>query len=71
MPRLTVKCQVTIPRHVRESLGLRPGAHVEFEHRDGDWVLRKTIPESVFRRWKGYLKLEKSSDELLREVRGE
>lgn len=71
MPRLTSKCQVTVPKAVRESLGLEPGAEVEFQFRDGEWILRKTIPESVFRKWKGYLGLDKTSDELIREVRGQ
>lgn len=71
MPRLTSKCQVTIPKVVRESLGLEPGAEVEFQFRDGEWILRNTIPESVFRKWKGYLKLAKTSDQLIHEVRGQ
>ncbi len=38
---LTIKGQVTIPKDVRDALGLKPGAPVAFE-RDGDRVyLRK------------------------------
>lgn len=39
---LTVKGQVTIPKDVRDALGLKPGEPVEFEYRgDGEAVIRK------------------------------
>ena len=30
MPRVTTKGQVTIPKRIREYLGLKPGSEVEF-----------------------------------------
>jgi len=33
--RITTKGQVTIPQHIRESAGLRPGADVDFQIVDG------------------------------------
>jgi AbrB family looped-hinge helix DNA binding protein len=45
--RLTVKGQVTIPKDVRDLLGVRPGEAVTFE-REGDRVfLRKCEPAPV------------------------
>lgn len=39
---MTTKGQVTIPKQVRERLGLKPGAPVEFEANSlGDVVIRK------------------------------
>ncbi len=37
---LTSKGQLTIPKKVREALGLRPGDRVEFEVTDGEARLR-------------------------------
>ena len=43
MSRLTSKGQVTIPKSVRERLGLHPGAEVEFvETPEGIRVRRRT-----------------------------
>lgn len=39
---LTVKGQVTIPKHIREALGLKPGMPVNFAvNRDGEVVIRE------------------------------
>jgi AbrB family looped-hinge helix DNA binding protein len=39
---MTVKGQVTIPKRIRDRLGLKPGAPVEFEaSSNGDVVIRK------------------------------
>lgn len=32
MPKMTSKGQVTVPKKVREHLGLKPGSNVEFEY---------------------------------------
>ncbi|GLQ56806.1 AbrB/MazE/SpoVT family DNA-binding domain-containing protein [Devosia nitrariae] len=42
MPTATVtsKGQITLPKDVRDDLKLRPGDKVEFEKRDGRYVLR-------------------------------
>jgi AbrB family looped-hinge helix DNA binding protein len=39
---ITVKGQVTIPKHIRDALGLTPGSRVEFAVEDGRVVLRKS-----------------------------
>jgi len=39
---LTVKGQVTIPKQIRDSLGLKPGARLDFAvNQDGEVVLHK------------------------------
>jgi AbrB family looped-hinge helix DNA binding protein len=39
---LTVKGQVTIPKHVRDALGLMPGTAIDFAvNREGEVVLHK------------------------------
>ena len=39
--RLTTKGQVTIPKPLRESLGLEPGHELEFEERNGGLLVRR------------------------------
>lgn len=40
--RLTSKGQVTIPKQLRDELGLLPGTDVEFAARDGDLIIRRS-----------------------------
>ena len=42
--RLTKKFQATIPRAIREQLGLRSGDIIRFELRDGEAILHKETP---------------------------
>jgi AbrB family looped-hinge helix DNA binding protein len=75
---LTVKGQVTIPKAVREHLGLRPGSRVEFTREaDGRVTLRRAEPSadfaarlealrSIARSYNGM-----STEEVMRMTRGE
>jgi len=71
--RITSKGQITIPREVRERLGLRTGDQVEFVEGPEGFIFHKCIDESAFDRWQGYLKAYagRTSDELMEEMRGE
>jgi AbrB family looped-hinge helix DNA binding protein len=54
--RLSSKGQVTVPKPVREALGLAPGEEVVFEVREGEAVLRprRRVPlEALLGRLKG------------------
>ncbi len=47
---ITVKSQATIPKAIREHLGLKPGDRVKFfVHPDGSVVLLPKIPASALR----------------------
>lgn len=71
MPRLTQKGQVTIPKEVRETLGLHRGSLVRFVRDDGRYYLSAAEGDDPIDRWYGYLKgLGKSPDELIEEMRG-
>ncbi|HVA23746.1 MAG TPA: AbrB/MazE/SpoVT family DNA-binding domain-containing protein [Chloroflexota bacterium] len=75
MPTLTSKGQVTIPKDIRDRLGLKPGSQVEFVEQDGRVVVRrKRIPEEVWRRWRGYLKDQlptaEAVDAFMEDIRG-
>jgi AbrB family looped-hinge helix DNA binding protein len=70
---VTSKGQITLPKKVRDALGLQPGSHVEFELQPGGVLLRKHIPDEVFDRWEGYLcgKTEfETADALIDALRG-
>lgn len=70
--RVTDRGQVTIPKRVRDRLGIRPGALLEFDEGEaGELVARKVTTESALDRAYGILGLEGSSDQLMAEIRGE
>lgn len=56
MSRITTKGQVTIPKNIRQVLGVKPGDHVEFELLPDQRVLVKPVlATAVFERYVGYL----------------
>ncbi len=62
--------QVTIPKHLRDRLGIKPGEQVEFSEGDNGLVLRKSDQMVRIRRVYGSLQLPRSVDELIEEMRG-
>jgi len=70
--KVTSKGQVTIPKKVRERLGVHPGEDVGFEEKEGVVVITKAVTKSPFDKWVGKLKkLEgQHSDDLVKELRG-
>ncbi len=70
--RVTSKGQVTIPKDVRESMGLEPGDQIEFvKERKGFRVVKRPA-RSPFDEFLGFLKDLKGrdSDDLVEEMRG-
>jgi AbrB family looped-hinge helix DNA binding protein len=47
------KGQVTIPKTLRDRLGLRPGTTLEFDAEGGRLVARKAESIDVIRKWRG------------------
>jgi antitoxin PrlF len=70
--RVTSKGQITIPKEVREKLGVHPGEEVGFQEKEGMLVISKVVIQSPFDKWAGKLKHLKGqrSDNLVREARG-
>jgi len=71
--RMTAKGQITIPKELRERLGLRPGDEVEFVQQEGGLLVQKRMTVSPFTRYRGYLHHLKGqdSDTLLKTMRGQ
>lgn len=75
MPKVTSKGQVTIPKKIREYLGLKRGSIVEFQYAGDDQIKLKTkekkhIPD-VFGPLRGTLDLGMTTDEFMRFLRGD
>ena len=66
------KGQVTIPKAIRERLGLRPGTLLEFKAEGGCLIGTKAVAENVFRKWRGAGRSPggASVDEHLKRARG-
>jgi AbrB family looped-hinge helix DNA binding protein len=47
------KGQVTIPKRLRDRLGIRPGTTLEFDAEEGKLICRKTDGGDAFRKWRG------------------
>ena len=77
MGTLTKKGQVTIPKRVRDRLGLKPGSHVDFTlTEDGYLALMKVDgkrakPKNPLAKLRGSLKGGMTTDELMRLTRGD
>jgi AbrB family looped-hinge helix DNA binding protein len=70
--KLTSKGQVTVPKDVRERLGLRPGDEIEFVEDRAGFRVQKRVLASPFKNYRGYLKelAGHDPDELLEQMRG-
>jgi antitoxin PrlF len=68
---LSEKGQITIPKAIRQKLGLSPGTILEFDAIKGQLVGRKKLARDVFKKWRGRGKLPKemSVDDYLRRAR--
>lgn len=74
MPRVSSKGQVTLPKRIRDALGIQPGTEVEFDLKEGRAVMRKRSLVEAFAEWEGLLrgKLPGTSvDETVEMLRGE
>ncbi len=70
--KVTSKGQITIPKKVRERLGIHPGEDVGFEEKESLLVVSKVVTKSPFGKWVGkqkHLEGQRSND-LVREARG-
>jgi antitoxin PrlF len=71
---VTAKGQITIPKAVREALGVVPGSKVEFKAlEDGNIVIAKEGPRPAgrFDRFRGIATTKLTTDEIMALTRGE
>lgn len=70
MSKVTEKFQITIPPRVRSSLNIVPGVDVEFEEEKGRFYLIKTPKTDPIEKWRGVIRMNKTADEIVAELRG-
>jgi AbrB family looped-hinge helix DNA binding protein len=76
MPRVTTKGQVTIPKEIREQLGITPGDEIAFEKTNSGYEIRKEAPttsagEDPFEKYRGRADSDETMPERMRRLRGE
>lgn len=71
MSRVTQKGQVTIPKEVREKLGIRPGDEIEFVRTEDGYLIEKEVEKNPFEKWRGASETDESVEQRMAELRGE
>lgn len=76
MPRVTAKGQVTIPKEIREEIGIEPGDEIAFKETDTGYVIRKEAPttangEDPFEKHRDSANGTDTMPERMRRLRGE
>jgi len=70
--KLTVKGQVTIPKHIRDRLGITAHSEMEFIEEDGKiYIIRKKSGKRTkkFRQYRGVAKIKMTTEEIMRLTR--
>lgn len=68
---ISEKGQVTVPKRLRERLGIRPGDQLDFSEEHGRLVARKVSERNPVEAVYGILTLANGTDETLRALRGD
>lgn len=76
MPRVTTKGQVTIPKEIRDALGIEPGDEVAFEEGESGYTIRKEKPTTAdgrdpFETYRGHAGGDETMPDRMRRLRGE
>lgn len=67
---LSEKGQVTIPKRLRDRLGLRPGQVLEFDEAGGTLIARKAEGGDALDRVYGIIDLDEATDTFIDALRG-
>jgi len=67
--KVSEKGQVTIPKPLRDSLGIETGEELAFEERDGAIIVRRTGRSAPIRRLVGLVRERVDVDEYLADAR--
>lgn len=76
MPRVTTKGQVTIPKEIREALGIEPGDEIAFKKVDSGYKIQKKQPTTAdgddpFEKYRGSADSDETMPDRMRRLRGE
>ena len=69
---LSEKGQITIPKKLRQSLGLKPGTVLDFTEDEGRLIAAKAVEDDPLSKWRGVAKIPVGKDtaSYLKEIRG-
>jgi AbrB family looped-hinge helix DNA binding protein len=70
MTSVTVKGQVTIPKHIRKKLGIVPGTNIKFIEKKNTVIIQPDQTINPFEKWVGYLNTKKNTDDIMKNMRG-
>ena len=76
MPRITTKGQVTIPKEIRDALGIEPGDEIAFEEVKSGYKIQKKEPTTAdgddpFEKYRGSAASDETMPERMCRLRGE
>jgi len=69
--KITSKGQLTLPKPLRDKLGLKTGDNVIIRETSEGYVLEKDLDQQRFKKYVGYLNQESNSDKIIEELRDE
>ena len=67
--KITAKGQLTLPKPLREKLGLKKGDQIIIRETSEGYVIEKELDEQRFKKYVGYLNQEGKSDQVIEELR--
>jgi len=69
--KITSKGQLTLPKPLRDKLGLKTGDNVIIRETSEGYILEKELDQQRFKKYVGYLNQENDSDKVIEELRDE
>lgn len=69
--KITTKGQLTLPKDLRDKLGLRAGDYLHIKETDQGYLIEKELDAERFHKYAGFLGRRGDSDEMIKELRGE
>ncbi len=69
--KITSKGQLTLPKILRDKLGLKTGDNIIIRETSEGYILEKELDQQRFKKYVGYLNQESDSDKIVEELRGE
>ncbi len=76
--KITSKGQVTLPKEMRDKIGIDTGSYIEIKETEAGYLINKQVDDDCLKRYIGILNKgykagsnKTSSDDIIREIRGE
>ncbi len=67
--KITSKGQLTLPKPLRDKLGLKTGDNIIIRETSEGYVLEKELDQQRFKKYVGYLNQESNSDKVIEKLR--